>query len=149
MRSTFIYTLATTVAALSDVPQLPQQWKANAVQDMEGNIPGVRPGKTPYYTYYDFPHRHRYQYDTQDIIYMFDEGKVYKIKQNGKCCYADNTDPDTGQAKAMIEIQPTKKAKDVGAKTEGEDWQEKTNLVVFKETTDFFITSDNTVAGWY
>ena len=84
---------------------------------------------------------------------MFNEGKVYKIKQNGKCCYADNTDPNTGQPKAMIEIQPTKKAKDVGQKTagtiSGEDWQEKTNLVVFKETTDFIVTSENIVAGWY
>ena len=80
---------------------------------------------------------------------MFNEGKVYKIKSSGKCCYKDNTDPNTGEPKAMIEIQPTKKAKDVGAKTGGEDWQEKVNLVVFKETTDFIITSDNTVAGWY
>ena len=116
---------------------------------MEGNIPGVRPGKTPYTTYYDYPKRHRYQYDTQDIIYMFEEGKAYKIKQNGKCCYADNTDPDTGQPKTMIEIAPTSKAKDVGAKGAGEDWQQKMNLVVFKETTDFIITSTNTVAGWY
>jgi hypothetical protein len=116
---------------------------------MEGNIPGVRPGKTPYTAYYDYPHRHRYQYDTQDVIYNFDEGKVYKIKQNGKCCYADNTDPNTGQPKAMIEIQPTSKAKDMGAKPQGEDWEQKTNLIVFKETTDWFLTSTNTVAGWY
>jgi len=101
----------------NDVPQVPQQWKADAVQDMEGNIPGVRPGKTPYTAYYDYPHRHRYQYDTQDIIYNFDENKVYKIKQNGKCCYKDNTDPNTGQPKTMIEIQPTPKAKDMGPKT--------------------------------
>ena len=89
---------------------------------MEGNIPGVRPGKTPYTSYYDYPNRHRYQYDTQDIIYNFTENKVYKIKSNGKCCYKDNTDPNTGNPKTMIAIAPTSKAKDVGAKTDGEDW---------------------------
>ena len=48
----------------------------------------------------------------------------------------------------MIEIAPTSKAKDVGAKADGEDWQEKTNLIVFKATTDFIITAQNTVADW-
>lgn len=90
---------------------------------MEGNISGLRPGVTPYYTYYDYPNRHRYKYDTQDIIYDFTANKVYKIKSSGKCCYADNTDPDTGQPKAMIPIAPTGKATDVGAKDGGEDWQ--------------------------
>ena len=49
----------------------------------------------------------------------------------------------------MVEIQPTKHAKDIGAVSTGEDWQATTNLVVFKETTDWIITSDNTVSGWY
>merc|ERR1719326_578194 len=46
---------------VSDVPVVADQWQADAVQDMEGNIPGIRPGKTPYHSYYDYPTRHRYQ----------------------------------------------------------------------------------------
>merc|ERR1712232_634457 len=133
---------------VSDVPTVPTQWKADAVQDMEGNIPGVRPGKTPYTAYYDYPKRHRYQYETQDQVFDFVAGKVYKVKSNGKCCYADNTDPNTGQPKAMIEIAPTKKAKDTGAVADGENWEQKVNLVVMKETTDWVITAQNTVADW-
>ena len=132
----------------ADVPTVPAQWKADAVQDMEGNVPGVRPGKTPYTSYYDYPNRHRYQYATQDQIFDFQAGKVYKVKSNGKCCYADNVDPDTGAAKAMIQIAPTSKAKDKGAVADGEDWQQKVNLVVMKETTDFVLRADNTVADW-
>lgn len=115
---------------------------------MEGNIPGVRPGKTPYHAFYDYPKRHRYQYETQDQVFDFVAGKVYKVKSNGKCCYADNTDPNTGQPKAMIEIAPTNKAKDTGAVADGENWEQKVNLVVMKETTDWVITADNTVADW-
>merc|ERR1712048_52883 len=133
---------------VSDVPTVPTQWKADAVQDMEGNIPGVRPGKTPYHAFYDYPKRHRYQYETQDQVFDFVAGKVYKVKSNGNCCYADNTDPNTGQPKAMIEIAPTKKAKDTGAVADGENWEQKVNLVVMKETTDWVITADNTVADW-
>ena len=133
---------------LTDVPTVPDQWKSDAVQDMEGNIPGVRPGKTPYTAYYDYPNRHRYQYETQDQIFDFQAGKVYKVKSTGKCCYADNVDPDTGNPKAMIQIAPSSKAKDQGAVADGEDWQQKVNLVVMKETTDFVITADNTVADW-
>merc|ERR1719266_2153672 len=133
---------------VSDVPSVPTQWQADAVQDMEGNIPGVRPGKTPYHSFYDYPNRHRYQYETQDQVYDFVAGKVYKIKSNGKCCYKDNLDENTGNPKPMIEIAPSNKAKDKGAVTDGEDWQQKINLVVFKETTDFVITAQNTVADW-
>ena len=46
---------------------------------------------------------------------MFSEQKAYKIKSNGKCCYAADTN-------SMVEIQPTKRAKDVGKKPTGEDW---------------------------
>ena len=53
------------------VPTVPTQWKADAVQDMEGNIPGVRPGKTNWTAYYDYPTRHRYQYETYDVVYDF------------------------------------------------------------------------------
>ena len=63
--------LAVGIAAVQDVPQVPQQWKSNATQTMAGNIPGIQPGTTKFVSYYDYPNRHRYQYDTQDIIYMF------------------------------------------------------------------------------
>ena len=115
---------------------------------MEGNIPGVRPGKTPYHAFYDYPKRHRYQYETQDQVFDFVAGKVYKVKSNGNCCYKDNMDPNTGKPKAMIEIAPTKKAKDTGAVADGENWEQSVNLVVMKETTDWVITADNTVADW-
>merc|ERR1712151_165006 len=133
---------------VNGVPTVPDQWQADAVQDMEGNVPGVRPGKTPYHSFYDYPNRHRYQYDTYDVVYDFVAGKAYKIKANGKCCYKDNTDPDTGNPKAMIQIAPSSKAKDVGAKDGGEDWQQKANLIIMKETTDFIINSDNVVLQW-
>merc|ERR1712226_1301640 len=133
---------------VSDVPTVAAQWQADAVQDMEGNIPGVRPGKTPYHSFYDYPNRHRYQYETQDQVFDFTAGKVYKVKSNGNCCYADNVDPDTGSPKAMIEIAPVAKAKDEGAVADGEDWQQKVNLVVMKTTTDWVVTADNTIADW-
>merc|ERR1719266_690764 len=117
---------------VSDVPSVPTQWQADAVQDMEGNIPGVRPGKTPYHSFYDYPNRHRYQYETQDQVYDFVAGKVYKIKSNGKCCYKDNLDEETGNPKPMIEIAPSNKAKDKGAVTDGEDWQQKSILSSLK-----------------
>ena len=116
--------------------------------DMEGNIPGIRPGKTPYHSYYDYPTRHRYQYDTYDAIYDFTAGKVYKVKANGTCCYKDNLDPNSGKPKTMIQIAPSSKAKDVGAKDGGEDWQEKFNLIAFKTINDFVINSDNVVLEW-
>jgi len=48
----------------------------------------------------------------------------------------------------MIEIAPVAKAKDEGAVADGEDWQQKVNLVVMKTTTDWVVTADNTIADW-
>lgn len=48
----------------------------------------------------------------------------------------------------MIQIAPSSKAKDVGPKDDGEDWQYKFNIVLMKETTDWVVTSDNTIAEW-
>jgi hypothetical protein len=48
----------------------------------------------------------------------------------------------------MIQIAPSSKSKDMGAKDGGEEWQTKVNLIYLKETTDFVITSANTVSEW-
>ena len=116
---------------------------------MEGNISGIRPGITLYHSYYDYPTRQRYQYDTQDVVYDFTAGKVYKIKSTGKCCYSPNTDESTGEPATMIAIAPSKNAVDEGSATLGEDWRSTTGLIVMKEVTDWYLTSENAIAGWY
>ena len=125
------------VASAFAVPTLPHNWSAQVVQDMEGNISGVRPGLTYFNEYYNEDWgMDRYEYtdvtNGKNEIYRYQDvdpvtgcGMVYSYTTS-KCCHAALTEDD-GTCSSFLTIQPTKKAKDLGATDKGEQWHQEFN----------------------
>ncbi len=128
-RLAFAASLAATALA---VPDLPHSWSAQASQDMEGNISGVRPGITLFNEYYNQDiGADRYEYydqaNVRNEVYRYNDvdsvtgcGLVYSFTAD-KCCHKALTEDD-GSCSVFLTIQPTKHAQDMGPTDKGEDW---------------------------
>eukprot|EP00948_MAST-09A_sp_MAST-9A-sp1_P000330 g330.t1 len=145
--------VATSVSAAT-IPPAANQWKAECVQSVEGNIPGLKPSTQSFMKYYDYPNRDRFSYpDGKQQVYRFDVvdprtkfGKAFQFYTNDpkNCCYINLEnlppgEPPPGQPKKMVPIAVNKGSKDLGPMDGGEHWRHNQNFIVFKQDEDWVV----------
>ena len=146
-------------AVANTVPTLPTNWRAAAVQDMEGNVAGVRPGLTYWNQYYDQDSGNdRYEYYTKspvsNEIYKYNDvdpvtgcGMVYSFTAD-KCCHKALLEDD-GTCSSFFTIQLAQRAKDVGSDAKGEHWNYSFDHFGITQVEDWWVAIDSTVAAFY
>jgi hypothetical protein len=164
MKLSILATSALVCVTAAEPPLIPQQYTAQIISDVKGDIPDIPKGKSTYTEYYDYGNKRRridfsdgtskvYRYDVNDMGHNpFPAPRGYQFQTSNpklNCCWlwlVDTSDPTNSTNLRMSEIQISKRAKDNGPVTidgkTAEWWHSKGSIIVLEQHDDFFVSTN-------